>query len=101
MQAKSRNPIVMAHHITHSEIIDKWRYRADLVRLLGVPYTNVQGWHLRSSIPPGQWPAIEAAAIKSGISGVTVDVLRAAALAHRASKPPRKKHVRRASQPTI
>ena len=95
----------MTIYPSHAEVISKWRYRADLVRALGVAYTNVQGWHLRSSIPEAFWPAIEQAAREVGIKGVTVIGLRAAALVHQAAKPPRKKHVRKskaeASHPSI
>jgi len=76
--------------MTHAEILSRWRYRADLARVIGVPYTTIVSWRVRSSIPAEYWPVLVRAAALADIDGVTLESLAAAAAAQKAAKPLRR-----------
>lgn len=71
---------IMTVYLSHSDIIAACK-NSDLARslsdVLGRPISEkrIGGWRLRDSIPGGFFVAVEAAAARLGIDGVTVALL--------------------------
>ena len=62
---------------TFSDVIDQWESAEALARDVGVKGVTARKWRVRNSIPPEHWPAIVAAAERSGKESITREVLYA------------------------
>lgn len=60
---------------TYQDVIDLWRTRAALARLIEVKPSIVASWHARDSIPEKYFMRIVEAAATCGFPGVTYPVL--------------------------
>lgn len=65
----------MTTQASYRPIIQKWPSPAEFGADLGIKDAHVRTFKMRDSIPADYWERIVEAAIKRGISGVTVAVL--------------------------
>jgi hypothetical protein len=65
----------MGNLTTYQSVLELWRTRAALARLIGAKEALVRSWHARDSIPEKYFLRIVDAASRCGFDGVTYPVL--------------------------
>ncbi len=66
--------------LSHKEILKGLGTRSILARELGCPYSTVQSWEMRDSIPRWQWHNLRALARRKGHPRITIALLAATAV---------------------